>query len=492
PNIVFILADDYGFNDIGYHAVEHHSDMKTPFLDSLAMAGVRLENYYIQPICSPSRSVLMSGRYQIHTGLQHYVISPQQRNGLPLDNIILPEQLHKCGYDTHMVGKWHLGFYKDEYLPWKRGFNSYFGYLTGGEDYYTKWRCDGKLCGYDMTSEKGPTNATYGQYSANLFANKANEAIDKHDKTKPLFLYVAFQSVHSPMEVPESYAKPFDYIKNHNRKMYGGMVAAMDEAVKNITEHLQAAGLWDNTILVFSADNGGQTLSGGNNWPLRGRKLTLWEGGIKGVGFVHGKILNVPNPNYIVNNEMIHISDWFPTIMEATQCPYVEGTQKLDGVNQWDTIFGKTVSARKEILLNIDPLFTPLFYKETPKQNIQMGFDTSVHAGIRYGEWKLLTGLQGDDRWIEPPEWKNKAEEEQQEDTEHPGFQKFATKSVQLYNIVNDPYEQVEVSDLYPSVVNDLLSKLAAYNATAVPVNYPPSDPTSDPSLHGGFWGPWV
>nr|CAB3223234.1 arylsulfatase B-like [Phallusia mammillata] len=470
--------------------------MKTPFLDSLAMSGIRLENYYIQPICSPSRSQLMSGRYQIHTGLQHSVITPTQANGLPLDNIILPEQLRQCGYDTHMVGKWHLGFYENSYLPWNRGFNSYFGYLTGGEDYYTKYRCWTKdCCGFDMDSNEGPTNETYGEYSAHLFARKAKEAIDKTDKSKPMFLYIALQSVHSPMEVPDSYLKPFEHIKDYKRRMYGGMVAAMDEAIKNITDHLKSANMWNDTILIFSADNGGQTLSGGNNWPLRGRKLTLWEGGVRGVGFVHSEALKLPNPNNKSNKEMIHISDWFPTIMSASNCPLVNNTQPLDGFDQWQTISKYAPSKRSEILHNIDPLYTK-FYTGTKFQGntVRMGFDTSVHAGIRSDNWKLLTGEQGDDRWIEPPEW-NQTESwvSPLENPEHPGFPTNSdpAKLVRLFDIANDPYERVEVSEKYPDIVDTLLVKLAAYNATAVPVRYPPQDPNANPKYHGDFWGPW-
>ena len=498
---MFIIADDYGFNDVGYHAVNHLSDIKTPFLDSLALAGVKLENYYVQPICSPSRSELMSGRYQIHTGLQHYVITPQQPNGLPLNNILLPQQFKNCGYDTHMVGKWHLGFFKDEYLPWKRGFDTYFGYLTGSEDYYTRSRCDGSAyCGYDMDSENGPTNKTYGEYSANLFVDKTKEAIDNHNKSNPMFLYVAFQSVHSPMQAPEKYIKPYSYIKDYNRRVYAGMVAALDEAVKNITEHLESIGMWNNTLLVFTTDNGGQTLAGGNNWPLRGRKLTLWEGGIRGVGFVHGKILNMPNPNIVANHEMIHISDWYPTLLSAAQCSMMSGTQPLDGFDQWNTITSNHASPRTETLLNIDPLFMPMYIKRNGnKSQVRMGFDTAVHAGIRVGNWKLLTGEQGDDRWIMPPESQNGMSEienyeyiELNKNGNYPGYQRYGAKSVQLFNIKYDPYEKVEVSDLYPEVVNQLLTKLAKYNTTAVPVSFPPDDHRADPKLHGGFWQPWI
>ena len=125
PNIVFVLADDLGFNDVSYHGNDHGSATKTPFLDSLAMGGVRLENYYVQQCCSPTRGQLMSGIYQIHTGLQHGNLKITRPSGLPLNLTLLPEQLKYCGYDTFMVGKWHLGFYKEAYTPYKRGFDKF-------------------------------------------------------------------------------------------------------------------------------------------------------------------------------------------------------------------------------------------------------------------------------------------------------------------------------------------------------------------------------
>ena len=497
PNIVFILADDYGFNDVGYHGVNHFSAVKTPFLDSLALAGVKLENYYVQPICTPSRSQLMSGRYQIHTGLQHGVIDAPDPYGLPLDNVLLPQQLKHCGYGTYMVGKWHLGFFKEDYAPWKRGFDSYFGYFGKSEDYYSRYHCTNEginMCGYDISSQNGPTNETYGQYSANLFVKKAKEAIDSHNKSVPMFLYVAFQSVHSPLEVPDSYVKPYAFIKDTKRRIYAGMVAALDEAVKNLTEHLKITEMWENTLLVFSTDNGGETRAGGNNWPLRGKKQTLWEGGIRGVGFVHGKILNMPNPNVITNNELIHISDWYPTLLSAAQCQVMQGTQPLDGFDQWKTITTYQASPRQEILHNIDPLYQPWFDSNFSNlEMIRMGFNTSVHSGIRVGDWKLLTGIQGDDRWVIPPEFNNQFKDHKLDNDENdPRFQMYDPKPIQLFNIKYDPYERVEVSALYPEIVNRLLVKLSRYNATAVPLLNAPPDPNSNPDLHGGFWQPWI
>lgn len=157
PNVIFILADDYGFNDIGYHG----SEIQTPQMDKLSSDGIRLENYYVQPICTPSRSQLMSGKYQIHTGLQHQLIWRGMPSGLPDDTELLPEALRNCGYRTFGVGKWHLGYAKSSQTPWGRGFEKFTGYLGGSEDYYTKKACESSSaphhkihdCGVDYTTE---------------------------------------------------------------------------------------------------------------------------------------------------------------------------------------------------------------------------------------------------------------------------------------------------------------------------------------------------
>jgi len=470
PNIIFILADDYGFHDIGYH----DSEIKTPTLDKLAAEGVKLENYYVQPICTPTRSQLMSGRYQIHTGLQHAIIWSEQPNALPDDSPIMAEKMKESGYATHMVGKWHLGFYKEKYLPWKRGFDTYYGYLTGSEDYYTHERAYHDGTGYlDLHSQDGPVKTENGHYSCNLFTQKAIDVVNNHDTSEPFFLYLAYQSVHGPLEVPHKYKRKYKHIKNKKRRIYAGMTAAMDEGVANLTSALKAKGLWDNTILVFSTDNGGQILAGGSNYPLRGWKGSLWDGGMHGVGFVAGGALKASG---IVNKELIHVSDWYPTLVNLAKGSF-NGTKPLDGFDQWDTISQSKPSPRKVLLHNID-----ILYKKKGVPMFNDTFDTSVRAAIRVGDMKLITGDPGNSSWIPPPH---------DTLTFVPEVHDPADKNVWLFNITADPNEHIDLSASMTDLVKSMLGELDRLNATAIPPRFPPMDKRSNPALHGNVWGPW-
>ncbi|KAK3794693.1 hypothetical protein RRG08_056709 [Elysia crispata] len=455
PNIVFVLADDYGYNDIGYHG----DQIKTPVLDRLAASGVKLENYYVQPICTPTRSQLLSGRYQIHTGLQHSIIVNSQANALPLDSPTIADKLKESGYATHMAGKWHVGFYKEEFMPQNRGFDTYYGYLGGHDTYYTHTNNFTTKAYLDWRDETGPVFNESGLYSAQLLTNRAIQVVRGHNPDKhPLFLYLAYQSVHNPLQVPERYEKQYKHIKDENRRLYAGMVAALDEGVGNLTAALKETGLWDNTVFILSTDNGGTVLYGGNNYPLRG-----WKGRDARRG-LRGRRSGGPT-----------VSSGCGRLAGGS----LNGTKDLDGFDQWDTIIKGNKSPRKVMLHNIDILYTP---SGQPLEKYVHIWDTSVRAALRMGDYKIITGDPRNGSWVPPPDGRHYDLPEIKDDPD---------KNLWLFNIKGDPYEHHDLSKKEPEVVEVMLRMLKAMNETAVPPHFPPRDPQSNPALHGGVWGPW-
>ncbi|XP_072261864.1 arylsulfatase J [Pyxicephalus adspersus] len=479
PHIIFILADDHGYRDIGYHG----SEIRTPTLDSLAAEGVKLENYYVQPICSPSRSQFITGKYQIHTGLQHSIIRPSQPNCLPLDNLTLPQKLKDVGYATHMVGKWHLGFYRKECMPTHRGFDSFFGSLLGSGDYYNHYKCDSPgTCGYDLyENDNAAWEHDHGIYSTEMYTQRVQKILASHNPKKPIFLYIAYQAVHSPLQAPGNYLENYKSITNVNRRRYAAMLSCLDDAIKNITIALKNFGFYNNSVIIYSSDNGGQPMAGGNNWPLRGSKGTYWEGGIRAVGFVHSPLFK--NKGYVCK-ELIHITDWFPTLVTLAGGTIDEDMQ-LDGYDIWEAISEKMPSPRIDILHNIDPM-----YIKARNGSWAAGFgiwNTAIQSAIRVNHWKLLTGNPGYGDWVPPQSFINVGLNRWHNER----VSLSIGKSLWLFNITADPYERVDLSEKYPDVVKQLLRKLAQFNKSAVPVRYPPKDPRSNPKLNGGVWGPW-
>ncbi|XP_070564221.1 arylsulfatase B-like [Ptychodera flava] len=479
PNIIFILADDLGWNDVGYH----DSVIQTPNIDRLAAEGVKLENYYVTPICTPTRSVLMTGRYQFHLGMQHHVLFAQEPRCLPLDEVTLPQKLKESGYATHMVGKWHLGFCKWDCVPNHRGFDTFFGFYLAGGDYFTHTRqCHGhKFAAWDLRDNNEPVGPKYeNQYSTMLYAQKAQEVIRRHNSDRPLFLYLSFQAVHSPLQVPEQYSDLYanKLESDEERRIYAGMTTCMDEAIGNVTRTLKETGLWNNSVIVFSTDNGGSTKYGASNWPLRGSKGSLYEGGVRGPGFVTSPLLS-QSVRGTATRELLYVGDWLPTFVHLAGGT-TEGTKPLDGVNQWETISQGTKSARKEIVHNIDPLRDLKGRPIGEPYTEDVPFDVRVAASIRVGHWKLLTGQKGSNKWTTPSDKGYKQEESE-------------NRIVVLYNIMADPEERHDLSTCRPDIVNRLLTRLSFHNKMVVlPEEVFPNLHQADPLNFNMSWTPWL
>ena len=262
PNIIMIVADDLGWGDVSLHG---SSQVKTPDIDALASNGIVLNNYYVSPICTPSRGALLSGRHPIHTGLQYSVIQGEEPYGLPLHFEILPQYLKRLGYATHAIGKWHIGHYTRKHMPTSRGFDSFFGYLIGQEDYFEHTSLQGIWWGMDLRRNfEGVAEKYFGKYSTAMYTEEAKDVISRHNETSdgPLFMYLCYQAVHvgncwSRYQVPESIERKFDHIQNEGRRKMVAMGNALNDAVAELVLHLKKHNLLENTIIVFTTDNGG-------------------------------------------------------------------------------------------------------------------------------------------------------------------------------------------------------------------------------------------
>jgi arylsulfatase I/J len=365
PNIVFILADDLGWKDVGYHG----SDIKTPNIDELAQTGARFEQFYTQQICTPTRAALMTGRYPLRYGLQMAVIPSAGRYGLATDEFLLPQVLKQAGYKTAIVGKWHLGHYEQKYWPRQRGFDYSYGPLIGEIDHFkhsshgvTDWYRDNKL-----VKEPG--------YDTQLFGDDAVRLINVHDTKSPLFLYLAFTAPHTPYQAPQSYLDRYKGIADPLRRAYAAQITAMDDQIGKVIAALKKRKMLDDTLVFFVSDNGGtrSNLFVGegqvkgelppNNGPYRDGKGSVYEGGTRVVALANwsGRI----KPEVV--NGMMHIVDIYPTLAGLAGAQ-LGRNKPLDGLDVWPTISEGKPSPRHEIVYNVEP----------------------YRAAVREGNWKLV------------------------------------------------------------------------------------------------------
>jgi len=421
PNVVFFLIDDLGYADCGFNGGK---EIRTPNIDRLAAEGTVLEHHYVQPVCSPTRAALLTGRYATHTGIYN-VVRPGAGWGLPLGERTLAQAMKSAGYETAITGKWHLGEYERAYLPTSRGFDHQYGHYFGMIDYFTHER-DGK-----MDWHRGDQPLKEEGYSTHLIAKEAVKRIEARDRTKPLFLYVPFNGVHSPMQVPDSYLKPYGSLTGSRQKL-AGMLAAVDEAIGQVVGAMEKSGMGKDTLIIFSSDNGGPPP--GINAPLRGFKGSLWEGGTRAAAFVRWPG-HVPAGKRLAHP--MHIIDWYPTLIGLAKGS-LEQKLPIDGRDVWPMLT-KGAGSPHEAILSVQ---------------------SPTRAALRMGDWKLLslTGPadEGDASAKKAAKKKAKAK-----DAGHP--------AVQLFNLAQDPSESTDLSAKEPERLKAMSAKLAEMLKGAVP-----------------------
>ncbi|KAF7285683.1 hypothetical protein GWI33_010178 [Rhynchophorus ferrugineus] len=496
PHIIFIVADDLGFNDVGFHG---SGQIPTPNIDALAYSGLILNKYYVNPICTPSRSALMTGKYPIRTGMQHTVLFGAEPRGLPLSEKILPQYLRELGYVNRIVGKWHLGSWRKEYTPLYRGFQSHLGYWTGHQDYFDHIAMENGQWGLDMRRNLSVAYDLHGKYSTDVFTEEAVKIIKEHNQEHPLFLYMAHAAVHSgnpynPLPVLDADVMKINDIDDYNRRRFAAMMSKLDQSVGEVVKALQDQDMLKNSIIVFTTDNGGPAagfnLNAASNYPLRGVKNTLFEGGVRGAGLVWSPLIEKPSR---VSNQFMHIVDWLPTLLEAATGDITNITN-LDGVSIWKSLSLDQPSPRTEVLHNIDDIYG--------------------NAAITIDEWKLVQGSTYSGQWDfwYGPDGRNypynitlvqeslsgKALESINRGTPESTITKLreeatvicnnsriiscnAIEKPCLFDIISDPCEYQNFAEKYPHIVEKLQTRLKEYNATAIPPGNLPLDERGNP-----------
>jgi len=432
PHIVFMMADDLGWGDVGYHG----SEIETPHIDRLARRGAQLDQFYVQPVCSPTRGSLMTGRYPMRYGLQCGVVRPWAQHGLPLDERTLPNALGEAGYSTAICGKWHLGHLSREYLPTSRGFSHQYGHYNGALDYFTHIR-DGGLDWHRNDSalhEEG--------YTTDLIASEAAQVLASHDKGKPLFLYVPFNAPHTPLQAPDETIEKYASMKDEQRRTYAAMVDRMDQAVGVIVAALEQHKFpADHTLIFFCSDNGGvQKL--GSNRELRDGKGWLYEGGVRVPAIAVWDGVLQPQSHV---SEMLHIVDVYPTLLGLAGVE-TEAGKPLDGHDAWPTIAQGKPSPHDFILHNVTPF----------------------HGAIRVGDWKLIHNGQ----------------------VSANATAAAKKETWELYNIRDDVSETKDLKGEEPATFERLRQQLAQLSHEAAPANIAPNQAPGDfrvPKVWGDF-----
>jgi arylsulfatase A-like enzyme len=401
PNVLVILSDDVGWGEYGFQGGK---DIPTPNIDSIASSGVRFPQGYVSgPYCSPTRAGLMTGRYQTRFG--HEFNSVPVTLGLPLTETTFADRFHALGYATCAIGKWHLG-QKPEYRPMRRGYDEFFGTLANTPYYHPTNFVDSRV----SPDVQPVTDNEF--YTTDAYAERAVDWLEKH-KNGPWYLYLPFNAQHAPLQAPKKYFDRFPNIPEGQRRNFAAVMSALDDAVGRVLAKVRELGQEEQTLVVFTSDNGGPTPSTTSfNGPLHGVKATTWEGGVR-VPFCIQWKGKIP-AGQTFDHPIIQL-DVLPTALAAAGVA-TDPSWKLDGVNLLPYLTGEKAGS--------------------PHQTLYWRF--GEQWAIRHGDWKLVVARLGSGQ----PE---------------------------LYNLAEDIGEQSNLATRNPEKVRELQALYDRWNAEQAP-----------------------
>lgn len=404
PNIVFILSDDAGYADFGFQGSKQ---FRTPNLDKLAKSGVVLKQMYVaDAVSGPSRAALITGKYPQRMGIEENNVPGYMSEhgatgddmGLPLDELTMADYLHKAGYVNAAFGKWHLGS-ADRFHPLKRGFDEFVGFRAGGRPYFAITQpftdgIDDTRLEYSFAHFKEPE-----KYMTELLADEACKFIEKHSN-QPFFIYLAFSAVHTPLQATKEDLDEFPNLTG-DRKTLAAMTFSLDKACGQVLDKLRELKLDENTIVIFTNDNGGPDYSS-SNYPLSGQKATFLEGGIRVPGIISFPGVIKPNTTY---DYPVSSMDLLPTFVKLAGGK-IDSTAVLDGVDIIPYLTGKNDTRPHD----------KLFWK------------TENRGVVRNGDWK---------------------------------FMRFPDRPVELYDLTTDIGEHNNVADKHPELIKKFYKELS-------------------------------
>nr|XP_022912042.1 arylsulfatase B-like isoform X1 [Onthophagus taurus] len=518
PNLVLILADDLGYNDVGFRG---NNQVKTPNIDALAYNGVILDNFYTLPICTPSRAALMTGNYPIKSGFQGFPMMAGEERHLPFNMPTLPEQLQKLGYHTNLVGKWHLGYAYRNVTPISRGFNTHYGYYNGYIGYFNHKIREKEMDGLDFRDNFEVNHQDDDFYATDLFTKRSIKIINDHNYEKnPLFLMISHLAPHTGKTLSpgvtileekntEEMNENFGYIKDINRRKYVDVVKSLDDSVGLVMEALSNRGVLDDTFILFMSDNGGITTglhsNFASNWPLKGLKNSNYQGGIKGTAIFYSKHLTYKRKN---NYNLMHITDLLPTFYAAGGGD-TKDLGEIDGKNQLLTLLFNKPTTRKEVLINIDEVLNG-------SGIISHGGRFKLVQGVmmngNFDDYHGVSGRLKEDGFYDVESILNSPTNlvlNKKEFTLKPedvlqirkitstkncrGFSNYnITCDLCLFDLYKDPCERINLSETNKNLVNELKGRIDFFNRQLIPQQNKGIDPRANPELFNSTWSYWL